>query len=240
MIEQNQHKTVCMSHRGVKTKYPENTMGAYRDAVSAGYRSIEFDVVMSKDKTLYCSHNHDLERETDGFGYIHDLRDSDIEEGLAIHPITGMKEKIPRLDVVLGMLPKDMFLNIEIKSRKFFEIDIALQTAQLVKRHVHEHRIIVSSFNPIVLRAVRILARNIKTGYLIKSRKHLLLYGLSGSNNIHPRADILNDGLIQYCNRRKIEIIPWTVNTSPAKDHILAQGIGGIISDEKRLLSSAT
>ena len=78
-----------------------------------------------------------------------------------------MKEKIPRLDVVLGMLPRDMFLNIEIKSRRFFEIDIALQTAQLVKRHVHEHRIMVSSFNRLVLRAVRILARNIKTGYLI-------------------------------------------------------------------------
>lgn len=229
-----------MSHRGVKSAYPENTLGAYNNAIKAGFKAIELDVVMSKDKTLYCSHNHDLERETDGVGYIYDLREAEIDTCLAIHPITGTKEKIPKLADVLKKLPNAMYLNIEIKSRRLFELDIVAQTVNLIKKHNRVRQSMISSFNPLILRAVRLLSRNIKTGYLIKSLSPLRLYPLSGADNIHPRADVINKGLLDYCTKRQIEIIPWTVNTSPARDHILAQGIGGVISDEKRLLSSGT
>ncbi len=229
-----------MSHRGVKTKHPENTMGAYGSAINAGFGAIELDVVMSKDKTLYCSHNHDLERETDGFGYIYDLGDREIDGCFAIHPKTGLREKIPKLDAVLAELPKDLFINIEIKSRKFFELEIAVRTANLIKTHRRETQSMVSSFNPFILRVVRLINKNIRTGYLIKALPPMLLYPLSGANNVHPRADILNKGLIQYCNKRQIDIIPWTVNISPARDHLVAKGIDSIISDERRLLSSET
>ena len=49
------------SHRGVKDKYPENTLNAYLNAIQNGYKAIELDVVLSKDNYLICSHNIDLE-----------------------------------------------------------------------------------------------------------------------------------------------------------------------------------
>ena len=60
-----------VSHRGVTTNAPENTIESYVDAIKKGFRWIELDVMCTKDRALVCSHNYDLERETDSFGYIH-------------------------------------------------------------------------------------------------------------------------------------------------------------------------
>ena len=60
-----------ISHRGVTTNAPENTIESYLDAVNKGFRWIELDVLTTKDRALVCSHNFDLECETDSHGYIH-------------------------------------------------------------------------------------------------------------------------------------------------------------------------
>ena len=54
-----------LSHRGVTVDAPENTIEAFMDAVNRGFRWIELDVLTTKDRALVCSHNFDLERETD-------------------------------------------------------------------------------------------------------------------------------------------------------------------------------
>ena len=64
---------VLISHRGLKLSAPENTVEAYIDAVKNGFSWIELDVISTKDKVLICSHNFDLESETEGRGYIHKL-----------------------------------------------------------------------------------------------------------------------------------------------------------------------
>ena len=87
------NKMPLMSHRGVKSAYPENTLGAYNDAIKAGFEAIELDVVMSKNKMLYCSHNHDLELETDGFGYIPDLSDAEIDSCLALFRCSALSSQ---------------------------------------------------------------------------------------------------------------------------------------------------
>ena len=60
-----------VSHRGVTVDAPENTIEAFLDAANRGFRWIELDVLTTKDRALICSHNFDLERETDSYGYIH-------------------------------------------------------------------------------------------------------------------------------------------------------------------------
>ena len=54
-----------VSHRGVTVSAPENTIEAFLDAVDRGFRWVELDVLTTKDRALVCSHNFDLERETD-------------------------------------------------------------------------------------------------------------------------------------------------------------------------------
>ena len=46
----------AIAHRGYKTKYPENTMGAFVDAVRAGVHAIETDLHLSRDGIVVISH----------------------------------------------------------------------------------------------------------------------------------------------------------------------------------------
>ena len=66
-------------HRGLLNKAPENTRLAYEAAVHAGLGGIGLDVVQTKDGEIICSHNFDLERETNGFGYIYNKIWSDLK-----------------------------------------------------------------------------------------------------------------------------------------------------------------
>ncbi|MDC0910943.1 glycerophosphodiester phosphodiesterase family protein [Candidatus Marinimicrobia bacterium] len=66
-------KPMLFSHRGVTNDYPENTLEAYKESEKRGFTGIELDIISSKDGVLYCSHNHQLEQETDSSGYIHQM-----------------------------------------------------------------------------------------------------------------------------------------------------------------------
>ncbi|MBO4769394.1 MAG: hypothetical protein J5563_01265 [Clostridia bacterium] len=48
---------LLQAHRGVETDYPENTMPAYRAAVEQGYKIIEVDYRLTKDRIPVMCHN---------------------------------------------------------------------------------------------------------------------------------------------------------------------------------------
>jgi glycerophosphoryl diester phosphodiesterase len=95
--------------------------------------------------------------------------------------------------------------------------------------------ILVSSFNPIVLRIVKVINSKIKTGYLIKSLSAILFLSLARPNYIHPRADILCEGLIAYAKKRRKKLNVWTVNTRPAVNYIIKYNVAGIITDKEEI-----
>ena len=80
---------MMISHRGVANIFPENTIEAYINSVDVGYTSIELDILSSLDGEIYCSHNHELEKETSSRGYIHKMESTeldDIKTGSYSHP----------------------------------------------------------------------------------------------------------------------------------------------------------
>jgi len=48
-------------HRGLLNRAPENTWLGFQAALDAGFRSIEIDVLQTKDGKIVCTHNFDLE-----------------------------------------------------------------------------------------------------------------------------------------------------------------------------------
>lgn len=51
-----------VAHRGWRKRYPENTLEAIEQAILAGARHIETDIVMSGDQQLLLCHDHKLQR----------------------------------------------------------------------------------------------------------------------------------------------------------------------------------
>ena len=80
---------MIISHRGVTQKFPENTIEAYWDSLKMGFKGIELDVLASKDSVVYCSHNHELEKETKYQGYLHQINSEKIDEISSIVRETG-------------------------------------------------------------------------------------------------------------------------------------------------------
>jgi glycerophosphoryl diester phosphodiesterase len=124
------------------------------------------DVVQSKDGEIICSHNFDLERETNGFGYIYNKRWSDLKNlSIATHR-GGGREQIPTLMDVLDQLPINYIINIEIKPHKLLDISTATKVAKIIRRKNRHKTTLVSSFNPVSLRRVKGIDPEIKTGFL--------------------------------------------------------------------------
>lgn len=68
------------AHRGFSSKYPENTLEAFRAALDAGVDQLETDVRVTKDGELVLIHDATLERTTNGTGKVCDYTLAELKE----------------------------------------------------------------------------------------------------------------------------------------------------------------
>ena len=64
-------KKFC-AHRGISALMPENTLPSFAASLALGADEIEFDVRLTRDNKLVVSHDHDLERISNGTGLINE------------------------------------------------------------------------------------------------------------------------------------------------------------------------
>ncbi len=67
------------AHRGGVIDFPENTLNAYSEAALAGVDVLEMDVYQTRDNHLVIMHDLDVDRTTDGSGFIADLTLAEIK-----------------------------------------------------------------------------------------------------------------------------------------------------------------
>ncbi|MBQ9745400.1 MAG: glycerophosphoryl diester phosphodiesterase [Clostridia bacterium] len=118
MIQEENKTMRVAAHRGFSEKYQENTMEAFRAAISAGVDEIETDVRMSADGELVLIHDDAVDRTTDGTGKICDLTlaeiralDAGVKKGEAF-----AGERVPMLRELLELVKNSgVTLDIELK-----------------------------------------------------------------------------------------------------------------------------
>ena len=107
------------AHRGYRSKFPENTMLAFREALKLDIDSIEMDVRMTADRRIVVIHDSRLNRTTDKTGHICELTLDEIKSADA-----GIKfgeefkgEKVPTLDEFLELMQTrpDIKVLLELK-----------------------------------------------------------------------------------------------------------------------------
>ena len=109
---QSKNNIYVAAHRGWCSKYPENTMSAFKAALDIGVDQIETDVRITKDGHLVLIHDNTVDRTTNGKGFVHDMTLSELRELDA-----GNGEKIPTLKELMELV-KDhptVTLDIELK-----------------------------------------------------------------------------------------------------------------------------
>lgn len=98
------------SHRGDSIDYPEHSFAAYDSAIKKGSDYIEQDLVISKDGTLYVSHDDNAERMT---GVNQDYNEMTDEQIDALRIENG--ESIHSLQAVIDRYGSDVTYVIEVR-----------------------------------------------------------------------------------------------------------------------------
>ena len=109
---QSENYIYVAAHRGWCAKYPENTMAAFKGALTLDIDQIETDVRVTKDGELVLIHDATVDRTTNGSGLVIDYTFEELRKLDA-----GNGEQIPTL-VELMELVKDhptITLDIELK-----------------------------------------------------------------------------------------------------------------------------
>ena len=227
---------IFFGHRGDRNNAPENTIVSYISAIDNGLHAIELDVMLTKDDRLVCSHNFDLERETNDTGFIDEIDYQDlanIKTGRRF-PVEK-QETIPLLLDVVKSLPKTVLINIEIKTKSKFDLKAAIKVAQLIKKEEIFQKVIVSSFNPLAVRVVKLISRSIPTGYIFNKANHFKGVYIARPDCLHPKAELITDTLVYFCKKRGMRINVWIVNNVNTRNWLIDKNIDGIITDNPQL-----
>lgn len=222
-----------ISHRGLSFEWPENTLESFLCAVGKGFKWVEMDVICTKDGTLVCAHNYDLEKETDIYGYIHQVNLNKVKMAY-----TGVNKdypigcRVPTLVEVLEKLPEDIGINIEIKTCSVFDFRGARALKKVLKKY-KSRNVIVSSFNPLSLLIFKAQIGAAPIGLLLESEKYFWAVNWLQPTFLHVRADMINDRLLKFTKQKGMGIIAWTVNNREAIKYCFNNEIRGVITDWK-------
>jgi glycerophosphoryl diester phosphodiesterase len=115
------------AHRGGAKTHPENTLAAFRNAVALGTHQIEFDVRQTADGEIVVVHDATADRTSDGRGeiartHLAKLRELDFGRWKADR-FAG--ERIATLGETLDALPRDIWINLQIKKGEPVAADVA-------------------------------------------------------------------------------------------------------------------
>ncbi|WP_029699360.1 glycerophosphodiester phosphodiesterase [Clostridium sp. Ade.TY] len=235
-------KTLNIAHRGLSGLYPENTMLAFEKAIEAGCDGIEMDVHLTRDNKLVVCHDEEVDRTTNGSGFIKDFTleelrtlDAGIKFG---EEFKGLK--IPTLEEFLDfMKTNDKFINIEIKNSIIHYEGIEEKLYEMIEKYGMEDRIIVSSFDHYSIRKCIRLNRKIKTGLLYWDCIYEPYnYGqMVGANALHPEFNSITKEIVEKAHDNLLQVNVYTVDKKEDMQKMIDLNVDMIITDYCNILN---
>lgn len=224
---------LIIGHRGMSAPMPENTIGAFEQALAQGVQAIELDVLQCASGEPVVIHDPTLERLTGGADSraisslcYRDLRRVDLGQG----------QRVPLLSEALALArERGASVNVELKRETPDRKALIGAVARLVRIWDPSHPLLISSFDPAMLAAFRVAAPRIPVAYLIHrtwwTRYALALPGSLGAQAVHIERVIAQPELVRKFKSKGYIVNVWTVNSAAEALDLSELGVDGIISD---------
>ncbi len=233
-----------IAHRGSNKKAPQNTLPAFRQAIADGTDGFETDVHLTKDKKLVICHNYTVDETSDGRGDITsytlgELKKFDFGSYFG-NEFAGVT--LPTLDEFLDLV-KDSdaeIINIELKSQKNRSTEIVRRTLDTVKEKGVLERVIISSFDPRILKAVKAEEPKCKTAFLYPTNDPHVCRFIAvpffvakavNADILHPAYPFVTPPFVKIAHKLGFKVNVWTVNEPSTVRFLVACGVDGIITD---------
>ena len=219
-------KINIIGHRGVPELCKENTLESFQKAIDLNYDGIELDVMATKDQKVII--HHDLER-----------------AGTPILNINyfPMLKNYPLLKDVLLKIGHRTKINIEIKDQGKQSLFVLKTTIKILKELNLIENILISSFNPQIIRECKKIDDRFFTGW-IWGRKNLYFFNLWNiaikfykPDAIHVHHSLVNNKMINKIHKKNLKILAYTVNNKKRLRELINQNIDGVFTDSPIILN---
>jgi glycerophosphoryl diester phosphodiesterase len=220
--------------------------------VALGYRYVETDAHLTRDRVLVAFHDERLDRVTDRTGRIAELSIAAVEaadagysfspDGGRSFPFRGRGIRVPRLEQLLVRWPA-LRINIDPKADACVD-----PLAALLDRHDAWDRVCIGSFSDRRLRRIRTQARG--RACTSMGPRAVALARLAATCGAMPRLgadcvqvplrrgpiDVITERFIDAAHRAGLPVHAWTIDDRVTIGRLLDLGVDGIMSDRLRLL----
>lgn len=231
-----------IAHRGANKRAPQNTMAAFKIAKEMKIDGFETDVHLTKDRKVVICHNPDIDATSNGFGFVNDYT----YEELCHFDFGGYfssdyaNEKIPELSEFLDLAAGLEIINIEIKTPHNNDYTVVDETLRLVAEKGLTKNLLISSFDPVALKRVKDLDRDVKTGLLYDMTKKIFFDIIKdpiayadrlGCEALHPFAYAISKRTVSRAKAYGMDINAWTVDDTTTAKMMHLIGATGLITD---------
>ena len=225
---------LVIAHRGASGHAPENTLAAFRKAVSLGASFIETDLQLSRDAHFLAIHDASVNRTTNGKGAVHDLTLAELRQ-LDAGSWFGSEfsgERIPTLEEILQFSKKnDVMFYLEMKPSGSWGGEHALIGALRDSGEIP--RVVAISFDPSMVLNLHKIEPTMMTGLLYDAQieKPVEKAVEIGARQLIARADLVTPALLEQARKKDLPVVCWTVNHPAHMRMLIEAGIHGIMSD---------
>lgn len=237
---------LALAHRGgayhPEIEGLENTLAAFRHAVSLGYEYLETDVHVTRDGVLLAFHDTVLDRVTDRDGAIATLTYAEVRGA----QVAG-REEVPTLARLFDEFPGARF-NIDLKSE-----GAVPALAEFIAARDAWDRVLVGSFSRRRLRLFRDLtggrvptsADPLEVALFLLLPSGRLADRLSGGRasalqvpRRRRRLRVTTPGLIRRAHAAGKHVHVWTIDDPDEMQELLDLGVDGLITDRTDVLKA--
>lgn len=243
-IDGRKRRMPCViAHRGFKSKYPENSMLAFDEALKAGAQALETDVHLTHDGVVVLSHDPTLSR---CFGRKDKILDKTWDEIKDLRTIARPHVGMPRLEDLLEYLAQpgmeEFWILLDIKLDNDAD-DIMRSIASTIasvspsSKRRWEERIVLGIWAAKYLPLASEYLPNfpiMHIGFKLSYARHFFRIEHIGFNMLAPI--LMGPGgraFIRDCQEKYHRpLLAWTVNEKDKMEWCIRRRLDGIITDD--------
>lgn len=231
-------------HRGAAALAPENTLEAVDAALAAGADGFECDVRRTRDGRLVLMHDASVDRTTDGTGRVADLTLEQIRGLDGRGPFRAAPPRpraaVPTVEEVLDRAAGRCTVILEVKGGPPGAGEGPVEETAAALASLLEGRsprgLVVSSFSPAALAAVRRLRPGLATALLtgpgVDPASAVGAAREGGHGACHLPDARVDRAAVERAHAAGLEVVAWTVDVPARVRELSTLGADGVISDD--------